>query len=391
LVCIVQKFGGTSVATLERIKSVADIIAHTYKNGQRVVAVVSAMAGVTNRFIGYVHSLNAYEGDPEYDQVVSSGELITAGLLAIALKNLGIMAKSYSSWQVPILTDSNYGHAIIRKVDPGNLQMDIATGIIPVICGFQGINSENRITTFGRGGSDLTAVAIAAAIDASLCEIYSDVDGVYTVDPNLCSEAKRIDEINYYEMLEMASQGAKILQEQSVDYAMKRNVVIRVASSFVQSVGTIISAKMSSKDFRGFAVTPSLSQIRVLHNESANSVIDILEKRLIKAEIVEQEEPSRIDILLDKKKTAIALNMLKSCPFVKSARQIVARKTLSRISIIGSSVSPKTGKILVEVLKSKKIEVFGLSIINYRANLIVSSDKLLEAIALLHRHCGLEK
>jgi aspartate kinase len=386
----VQKFGGTSVATLERIKNIADIVARSHRGGQNVVAVVSAMAGVTNRFVGYAHGLNACEGDPEYDYVVSSGELITAGLLAIALKNLGLNAKSYSSWQVPILTDGNYGHATILKIDPQNLKNDMANGVIPVICGFQGLSPENRITTLGRGGSDLTAVAVASAVDADLCEIYSDVDGVYTVDPNLYHEAKRIDGINYHEMLEMASQGAKILQEQSVYYAMQKRVEIRVASSFVDNGGTIISEKIPPRNFRGLAVIPSLSLIKVSHSADDESVEQLLKKHFIRAEILKGES-GKTSLLLDKKKAILALNILKNCDFVKNLRQIAVRRASSQISVVGSLISDKTGKLLTDVLQKAKIETFGFSTTDHRVNLIISGDKLLESVALLHQYCGLEK
>jgi aspartate kinase len=380
------------VATLERVKNVANIIARSHHQGQSIVAVVSAMAGVTNKFVGYVKNLNTYEGDPEYDYVVSSGELITAGLVAIALKNLGLKARSYSSWQVPILTNDNYGHAVIQKVDPTNLQRDMEAGIIPVICGFQGVSSESRrITTLGRGGSDLTAVAIAAAVRADLCEIYSDVDGVYTVDPNLYHEAKRIDEINYYEMLEMASQGAKILQEQSVDHAIKENVVIRVASSFIDNGGTIISGRTSPKGFRGLAVTPSLSQIKVFHKGSIENIQELLKTNYIRAEILEQDDTEKTDIILDRKKSSIAINLLKKCDFVKSVRQVVSRKSSSRISVIGAFISSEIADELANVLKSEKVEVFESVVNGCRVDLTVASNRLWESIAILHKHCGLEK
>jgi aspartate kinase len=379
------------VATLERIKNVANIIARSHFQGQRITAVVSAMAGVTNKFVGYVRNLNIYEGDPEYDYVVSSGELITAGLVAIALKNLGIKARSYSSWQVPILTNDNYGHAIIQKIDPINLQKDMEDGVVPVVCGFQGVSSENRITTLGRGGSDLTAVAIAAAVRADLCEIYSDVDGVYTIDPNLYNEAKRIDEINYYEMLEMAAQGAKILQEQSVDYAIKENVIIRVASSFIDNSGTIISGKISSKSFSGLAVTPSLSQIRVFHQKSVENILELLKMNYIRTEILSDDDSEKIDIIMDKRKTSLAINLLKNCDFVKSVRQVVSRRPLSRISVIGASISSETADELANILESKKVEVFETSASGCRVDLTVTSGRLLESIAILHKYCGLEK
>ncbi|MDR0631663.1 MAG: aspartate kinase [Holosporaceae bacterium] len=391
MACIIQKFGGTSVATLERIKNVANIIANFHQNKRSVIAVVSAMAGVTNKFIGYAHALNVCEGDPEYDYVVSSGELITAGLLAMALRNLGLRAKPYSAWQVPILTDDNYGRAVIQKIDTNNLQKDTAEGIIPVICGFQGINTENRVTTLGRGGSDLTAVAVASAVKADLCEIYSDVDGVYTVDPNLYNEARRIDEISYHEMLEMASQGAKILQEQSVDYAMKKEVVIRVASSFIDNKGTIISGKTPSEGFRGLAVTPSLSQIKIVCQNGPQFCVDLLNKYFIKAEILKNGDPFKFDVLLDKKKITVALRILRNCDSVESARQVISCKPSSRISVIGSSISTKTSNLLINALKTKRIEVSESSLTDHKINLVVLSDKLLESVALLHKHCGLGK
>ncbi|MDR1335162.1 MAG: aspartate kinase, partial [Holosporaceae bacterium] len=190
--CVVQKFGGTSVATLERICNVADIIARTVKlRHKKPVVVVSAMAGVTNKFVKFVNEMGVFEGDAEYDQVVSSGELVTAGLVAIALRRVGIAARSFAAWQVPIVTDANYGHSVINHVCPTNIMASLEGGAVPVICGFQGINAENKITTLGRGGSDLTAVAVASAVAAEQCEIYSDVDGVYTMDPNFFPEARK--------------------------------------------------------------------------------------------------------------------------------------------------------------------------------------------------------
>jgi aspartate kinase len=376
---------------LERIKNVAKIAIEARKTGKDIVAVVSAMAGVTNKFVEYARSLNTYEGDSEYDRVVSSGELITAGLLAMVLKNLGFRAKSYSSWQIPILTDSSHGRAVIQSVNPENIKRDLAAGIIPVVCGFQGISPENRITTLGRGGSDLTGVAIASAIKADLCEIYSDVDGVYTTDPNFYHEAKKIDEINYHEMLEMASQGAKILQEQSVIYAMRGEVVIRVASSFVDSGGTIISGRIPSRSFCGLAITPSLSQIRVVCGQDPRFCMDLLERHFIRAEILKNGDPHKMDILLNKKSMTIAMNILKNCDLVESAKQVVVRRTSSRISVVGSSMSAATADDLIGTLRAKKIEALGFTVTNHRISIMVSSDKLLESVALLHKHCGLGK
>ena len=389
--CIVQKFGGTSVATLERIRHVADIIAQTRQKGHQVVAVVSAMAGVTNKFVEYAHNLNAYEGESEYDSVVSSGELVTSGLLAIALKNLGLNARSYTSWQVPIRTDDNYGQATIKSVDNLNLRRDIQSGTIPVVAGFQGISSQNKVTTLGRGGSDLTAVAVASALNAELCEIYSDVDGVYTIDPNLYADAKKIDEISDCEMLAMAAQGAKVLQEQSVDYAMQKGVTIRVASSFLDNGGTIISGKVKTKKFTGLAVARSLSQITVQCRAGADvtKISALLERHFIKVETCKNLSPSKLLIMIDKDKVTAAVNILSASDLVENVKQEVTRKRLARISVIGNGATNAVAEELTEVLHNANVSVFEKNVTNYRINLIIPSDRLQIAVAKLHQHCGL--
>jgi aspartate kinase len=390
LSCIVQKFGGTSVATLERVKSVAGIIASFRKKKHDIVAVVSAMAGVTNKFVNYMNSLDIYEGDPEYDSVVSSGEQVTSGLLAVALKNLGLEAKSYASWQVPIFTNDAHGNATIQKVDPASLKKDISAGIIPVISGFQGVSQENRITTLGRGGSDLTAVAVASAVNADLCEIYSDVDGVYTVDPNLYPEAKKIDRISYREMLEMASQGAKVLQAQSVDCAMRKNIVVRVASSFIDNGGTIISKDISSRSICGLAVTHNLASLKISHNqeEDLKCIIALLEKNFIRVEIFQNHDPLRTSVIMDKKKMIMAMNLLRSCSLVLDFKQEMIRRHFSFLNVVGL-ISAEMREELSQLLRRKKIETFGSYHADYRIGFVISTDQLLNAITVLHKHCGL--
>ncbi|GHT93972.1 hypothetical protein FACS1894122_10080 [Alphaproteobacteria bacterium] len=433
--CIVQKFGGTSVATLDRIKNVARIVSNAKKKHQNIVVVVSAMAGVTNKFVQYAGGMNAYEGNPEYDSVVSSGELVTAGLMAIALGNVGLNARSYASWQVPIFTDSNFGHAVIQNVDPSNLLADMENGIIPVVCGFQGVSANNRVTTLGRGGSDLTAVAVASAVNAEVCEIYSDVDGVYTTDPNLYAEAKRLDNIGYYEMLEMSAHGAKVMQEQSVAYALKKNVKIKVVSSFSESDGTIISEKSSGKKFCGLSVIPTLSQIKVVapsmtldslmallptetcvlcacnaeagstrvngsnvtpgmipdhtysHRNSLNVEVEVDPRiRFRKA-----ENGSSIMLAVDKKKVHAVLNILKKCDSVLRAKQELMPKPVSKITVVSANNSEDIAKDLVAELERHKLETVHYFVNTYGTNLIIPSDKLVETVALLHRYCELDK
>ncbi len=272
---IVQKYGGTSVGTLDRILNVAKRIKFTVENGNNVVVVVSAMAGVTNELASLAERLNCTEGDREYDALVSSGELVSASLLAAALNNIGASARSYSAWQIPILTDNLYGRANIECIFSENLLDSLSSGMIPIVCGFQGINKQdNSTTTIGRGGSDLSAVLLASYINADLCEIYSDVDGVYSADPNRIQTAKLIPYLNYDFMLEMAMNGAKILQAKSVRAAMEHNVKIRVASSFIESRGSVICNSLHHEDAELFSVSLINDLIEIAFHEDKLDIVN---------------------------------------------------------------------------------------------------------------------
>jgi aspartate kinase len=230
---LVMKFGGTSVANVERIRNVARHVKREVDAGNEVAVVVSAMAGKTNELVGWCKETGSHADNPEYDAIVASGELVTAGLLALALKDMGLEARSWQGWQIPILTDDAHGAARIEKVDGRRLAEGFGRGEIAVVAGFQGLHpATNRVTTLGRGGSDTSAVALAAAIEADRCDIYTDVDGVYTTDPRVVQKAKRLDRVSFEEMLEMASLGAKVLQVRSVEVAMVHKVKLYVRSSF---------------------------------------------------------------------------------------------------------------------------------------------------------------
>ncbi|MDR3156204.1 MAG: aspartate kinase [Holosporaceae bacterium] len=391
---IVQKFGGTSVATLERIRNVADIVARTVKlQKKNPVVVVSAMAGVTNKFIKFVNEMGIFEGDAEYDQVVSSGEFVTAGLVAIALRNVGIGARSFAAWQVPIITDANYGRAVIGSIDPNGIRKNLENGVVPVICGFQGISPEKKITTLGRGGSDLTAVAVASAIAAELCEIYSDVDGVYTTDPNFFPEARKIEEISYQEMLEMSMHGAKVLQAQSVEYARRHNMVIRVASSFVDNGGTTISHKISPKPFCALAVTHNLSFIKIVHEKEGDidEIVKILQMHVVQVihKKILQNGSHKFIIVVDKKQTDFIMNLLSGMSFVSSVGREMVRKSFSQINVIGTAALANVSNHLIGELKKSRIDAFIGSSSPFRIGLIVPSDKLIDAVDALHKYCGL--
>lgn len=237
---LVQKFGGTSVADIDRIKAVALRVKRSVDEGNQAAVVVSAMAGVTNQLVGYVSAISALHDAREYDVVVASGEQVTAGLLALALQELGVPSRSWLGWQLPLRTDDAHGHARIEQVETEEIGRRMAQGEVPVVAGFQGLAHDARITTLGRGGSDTSAVALAAALGADRCDIYTDVDGVYTSDPRIVARARKLERITYEEMLEMASLGAKVLQTRAVELAMRYAVRLQVLSSFEDVPGTLV-------------------------------------------------------------------------------------------------------------------------------------------------------
>ena len=254
---IVQKFGGTSVSNIDRIRKVALIIKQEIDNGNMSVVVVSAMSGVTNNLVSLAKQLGAFEGDEEYDAIVSSGEQITAGLVAQSLKELGIRSRSFTAWQLPIVTDDSFGKANIKSINTYALKEYVKNGGVPVITGFQGVCDGARVTTFGRGGSDMTAVAISAALGAEICDIYTDVSGVFTADPMIVPNAKIINSIDYTDMLEMSYSGAKVLQSRAVEYAINNDVIMRVKSSFINGDGSIIG-QFETKSVVGLALSDNL-------------------------------------------------------------------------------------------------------------------------------------
>ncbi len=237
---IVMKFGGTSVGDLARIKNVAKKVKAEVDRGNQVTVTVSAMSGVTNQLVAYCTEANPMHDAREYDAIVATGEQVTSGLLAICLQELGIDARSWQGWQIPIISDDAHGKARIVEIKGEELIKRMEKGQVPVVAGFQGIGPDNRITTLGRGGSDTTAVALAAALKADRCDIYTDVDGVYTTDPRIVKTAKKLEKVSYEEMLEMASLGAKVLQTRSVEMAMKHRVRVQVLSSFSDTPGTLV-------------------------------------------------------------------------------------------------------------------------------------------------------
>ena len=240
MACIVQKFGGTSVADTNRIRAVAEKVKREINAGNEVAVLLSAMAGVTNQLVAYVDDVSTLYDAREYDTVVSTGEQVTVGLLALVLQGMGIPARSWLGWQVPIRTDNVHSKARIEDIESVELDQRMKAGEVPVVAGFQGLSAENRVTTLGRGGTDTSAVALAVALGADRCDIYTDVDGVYTTDPRIVPQAKKLERVTYEEMLEMASLGTKVLQTRAVEMAMKHGQRIQVLSSFEDVPGTLV-------------------------------------------------------------------------------------------------------------------------------------------------------
>ncbi|TDI58060.1 MAG: aspartate kinase [Alphaproteobacteria bacterium] len=265
---VVKKFGGTSVADLDRIRAIATKVKAAVDAGDQVVVVVSAMSGVTNKLVGYVQDASPLYDLREYDAVVAAGEQVTAGLTAIVLQEMGVDARSWLGWQLPVHTTDAHGLARIEDIDTELLEERLNQGQVAVIAGFQGIGPDNRITTLGRGGSDTTAVAFAAALKADRCDIYTDVDGVYTTDPRIVSQARKLDYITYEEMLEMASLGAKVLQTRSVELAMRYRVPLQVLSSFSDEPGTMVVDEediVEQAEISGIAYSSDEAKITIEH------------------------------------------------------------------------------------------------------------------------------
>ena len=402
---IVTKFGGTSVGTIDRIKSVALRIKNEVKNGYNVIVVVSAMSGETNRLIKLVESLTNDYRTSEYDTVISSGEQVTSGLLAIALNELGIKSKSYQGWQIPFETDNNFSKANIKEIKQDKILFDLNDGYVIVVPGFQGVY-QNRVTTLGRGGSDTSAVALAAAFGAERCDIYTDVDGVYTADPRIVANALKLETITFEEMLELASQGAKVLQTRSVALAMNHNVKLQVLSSFENKKGTfIINERQKSME------ETIISGITYTSNEAKITLFNVIDKPGQAAMIFGAlaDQGINVDMIVqtstkDGEATDITFTVLKSD--LLSTKEIVEnlRSTIkfnnmvedskvSKVSVVGSGMRTKPGvaKTMFKTLADNNINIQVISTSEIKISVLISSDYTELAIRTLHDAFGLGK
>jgi len=401
---IVQKFGGTSVGTVERIESVADKIASFRAQGHEIVVAVSAMSGETNRLIGLAKAIEEHPTPRELDVLVSTGEQVTIALLSMALNKRGCEARSYTGSQVRILTDSSHNKARIKQIDEQNIRSDLDAGRVVVVAGFQGADEAGNITTLGRGGSDTTAVALAAALSADECQIYTDVDGVYTTDPRVVDSARRLDRITFEEMLEMASLGSKVLQIRAVEFAGKYNVPLRVLHSFQDGPGTLISLEeddaMESPEISGIAFTRDEAKLSILGVPDtpgiAYLILGPVSEANIEVDVIVQnvgaDKTNDITFTVQRNDLAKAEEILRSTAKELGAREVVIDSKIAKVSIVGvgmrshAGIASKMFKALADV--SINIQLITTSEIKIS---VVIDEKFLElGVRSLHSAFGLD-
>lgn len=395
---IVQKYGGTSVGSMERIEAVAERVAAAHQAGQQLVVVVSAMSGETNRLIALAHEAMKEPDPRELDALVSTGEQVTAALLSMALMQRGVAATSYNGRQVRILTDNAYTKARILDIETDSMQADLNAGRVVVVAGFQGIDENGNITTLGRGGSDTTAVALAAALQADECQIYTDVDGVYTTDPRVCPEARRLDSITFEEMLEMASQGSKVLQIRAVEFAGKYKVPLRVLSSFTQGNGTLISfegeeqveaplvsgiafnrdeAKLS---VRGIPDTPGVASSILGAISDANIEVDVIVQN------VAADSTNDLTFTVHRNDVNAAQTILQGVAERLHAKDVQVDTKICKISLVGVGMRSHAGVAsrMFSALAEQNINIELITTSEIKITVVINEKYLELAIRALH-------
>ncbi|MEQ8733420.1 MAG: aspartate kinase [Rhodospirillaceae bacterium] len=399
---IVQKFGGTSVADLDRIRAVAARVKAEVDAGHEVAVVVSAMAGVTNQLVEYCRDASVMHDAREYDVVVSTGEQVTSGLLAIVLQGMGVQARSWLGWQIPIKTDSAHGKARISGIETKELVARLESGQVAVVPGFQGVGDDGRVTTLGRGGSDTTAVALAAALNADRCDIYTDVDGVYTTDPRVVPSARKLNKITYEEMLEMASLGAKVLQTRSVELAMNHHVRLQVLSSFSTAPGTLVCDEdeiVEKEVVSGIAYSRDEAKITLVGVEDrpgiAASIFGSLADAGVNVDMIVQNvsEDGSTDVTftvgradVDRAKSVVQKNDAITCREVLTDAQVV------KVSVIGVGMRSHVGvaKTMFETLAAKGINIAVISTSEIKISVLIAEEYAELALRALHAAFGLD-
>ena len=404
---IVQKFGGTSVANIERIRNVAERVKRERDAGNQVVVVLSAMSGVTNQLVDYctqASELKTNEALAEYDAVISTGEQVTVGLLALVLQSQGIPARSWLGWQLPVKTDDVYSKARIDSIETEALLAALKAGVVPVVPGFQGVTPEGRITTLGRGGSDTSAVALAAALKADQCDIYTDVDGVYTSDPRIVTKARKLKKVAYEEMLEMASLGAKVLQTRSVEMAMKHHVRLQVLSSFSFEPGTLLVEEdevLERRLITGIAYSRSEARITLTQVPDSPGVAAAIFGPLAEQEI-------NVDMIVQNvNASGKETDMTFTVPRTELARAIAAIEgkkgelkygklttdaNVAKISVIGVGMKSHSGiaQKMFQTLAEKNINILVISTSEIKISVLIDEAYTELAIRSLHTAYGLD-
>ncbi len=401
---IVQKFGGTSVGDIDCIRNVALRVKTEVEAGHEVAVVVSAMSGVTNQLVGWTSDVGPLHDAREYDTIVATGEQVTVGLLAIALQNIGIDARSWLGWQIPIQSDNVHGAARIESIDGVAIVDRMKNGQVAVIAGFQGIGPDGRISTFGRGGSDTSAVAIAAALKADRCDIYTDVDGVYTTDPRIAPKARKLLSITFEEMLEMASAGAKVLQTRSVAMAMRHNVNLQVRSSFNDAPGTLVlneDSVVEQETISGIAYSPDEAKITIVglldQPGIAASVFGALADHHVNVDMIVQSASSAI------KKTDISFSvdrsdLDKAVDIINRIRgnlkfdSVDALSNVAKISVVGTAMrtQPGVAKTMFETLASIGVNLHVISTSEIKISVLIDAEYIELAVRSLHTAYGLD-
>ena len=410
---IVMKFGGTSVADLDRIRHVADLVAVEAHKGHEIAVVVSAMSGQTNRLVSYVDDLSADsdlggEVDDEYDTIVSSGEQVTSGLLAIALRRRGVKARSWQGWQIPLQTDAAHASARIKGIETLAFNQSLTDGIVGVVAGFQGISPEGRVSTLGRGGSDTSAVALAVALKADRCDIYTDVDGVYTTDPRIVPEARRLGRIAFEEMLELASQGAKVLQTRSVELAMNNNLPIRVLTSFAKpgddNPGTLVcdeDENMEERVVSGVAYSRDEAQISLLKLRDepgiVASVCEIMSHANVIVDMIVQgtsrkEDQANLVFTVGRRDVEKAVAALEKVKEKIGFESILVNDNVSKVSIVGIGMRSHTGvaHTMFSALADRGINIEVIATSEIKISVLIDAEYTELAVRALHSAFALE-
>ncbi|HIM20969.1 MAG TPA: aspartate kinase [Rhodospirillales bacterium] len=402
---IVQKFGGTSVADTQRIKEAAKKVAFEHSQGHQVVVVVSAMAGVTNKLIEFKNCVNNGLDASEYDVVLSSGEQTSAALMALALQNMGVRARSWLGWQIPIWTDNVHGKARITGIETDLLENQLKKNEIVVVAGFQGLTPDKRITTLGRGGSDLTAVALAGALQARQCDIFTDVEGIYTCDPRIVSSANKLDKITYEEMMEMSSLGAKVLQTRAVELAMNYNVRIQVRSAFIDSPGTYLVSEdeiVEQQIVSGISHNRDEAKVTLLKVSDrpgvAAGVFGPLAEASVNVDMIVQnvsEDGKTTDLTftVGQADLNLAVEVLETRKDKIGFQKIVADAELVKISIVGVGMRshPGVAQTMFNALAKKGINIKVISTSEIKVSVLIDEEYTELALKALHSAYGLDR